>query len=221
MDSANCMNRPIGVTAVSSSINSHCPTVTSVGSACTECTTLACLQLSTISNPCDCPTVVPTVTAHYGCNGEPCPAGCSTSYLYATSTSTCTPATTETPEPTSLAVSCTYRPTQTIYSTSGCANACDTSQFCIIDGMCFISSRIFPIPSCLSSPKSVSFPMSFLTPGCSRRDGPMWLSKSGRGAYDDNRLPYIYRLCPMHHGLGFLYRIAKRLPDRYPYHYRV
>jgi hypothetical protein len=46
-----------------------------------------------------------------------------------------TPTTTSTTESiTSYPGSCTYRPTQTYYSSSGCAFSC-SSDFCIIDGI--------------------------------------------------------------------------------------
>ncbi|KAK4155751.1 hypothetical protein C8A00DRAFT_13238, partial [Chaetomidium leptoderma] len=55
-----------------------------------------------------------------------------------TSSSTTTTTTTDTDTITSYPNSCTYRPTQTFYSPSGCAHTCDTG-FCVIDAPATIS----------------------------------------------------------------------------------
>ncbi|KAK3937537.1 hypothetical protein QBC46DRAFT_392471 [Diplogelasinospora grovesii] len=132
--------------------NTHCPTVTSTTAVCSTCTVIDCLYLSTISNPCDCSDPVPTVYTGYDCakgGAGSCPTGCGTVYVSATSSSSCPGRSTPTPTSSttsssvggdgggvtssSLPASCTYKPTQTVYSRSGCATPCATNQFCIVD----------------------------------------------------------------------------------------
>ncbi|KAK3681593.1 hypothetical protein B0T22DRAFT_472516 [Podospora appendiculata] len=126
------------------SVDTHCPTVTSTTARCSTCIRPACILLSTISNPCDCSKAVPTVFKSYGC-GTTCPGGCDTGYVYATSTSSCPspPTTTPTvaitsPAVSSLPDSCTFRPTQTFYSSSGCSLTCNTG-FCVVDAPVTVS----------------------------------------------------------------------------------
>ncbi|WDK13013.1 hypothetical protein CGRA01v4_04294 [Colletotrichum graminicola] len=66
-----------------------CQTVTTTGGICSTFFQPACLALSTIHNRCGCPSVVPTTTVNYPCDG-PRPTGCmGTSYIYETATPTC------------------------------------------------------------------------------------------------------------------------------------
>ncbi|KAK1963479.1 hypothetical protein LY78DRAFT_660291 [Colletotrichum sublineola] len=66
-----------------------CQTVTSTGSICSTFIMPACLALSTIQSRCGCPSVVPTTTVNYPCDGLQ-PTGCmGTSYIYDTGTPTC------------------------------------------------------------------------------------------------------------------------------------
>ncbi|KAL1849376.1 hypothetical protein VTK73DRAFT_9892 [Phialemonium thermophilum] len=78
--------------------NAHCPTVTRTGYVCPSCALPACILLSTVSNPCHCPTPVPTVTVDFPCSTDSdsaplCHAGCGTSYVFAAPTSKCPPPT--------------------------------------------------------------------------------------------------------------------------------
>ncbi|CAN8106297.1 unnamed protein product [Discula destructiva] len=65
-----------------------CPTVTATGIVCSTCVFPQCVQLSTISNPCSCPTSVATVTANYPCDpaGVCHGGGCGTIYTIASRT---------------------------------------------------------------------------------------------------------------------------------------
>ncbi|KAF6808953.1 hypothetical protein CSOJ01_07223 [Colletotrichum sojae] len=67
----------------------QCPTVYTTGTVCGTCIQPMCVKLSQIYNLCHCPTVVPTVSVAYPCDG-PCPGGCAgTQYFYASNTPTC------------------------------------------------------------------------------------------------------------------------------------
>ncbi|KAF0317303.1 hypothetical protein GQ607_015430, partial [Colletotrichum asianum] len=52
-----------------------CPTITTTGFICPTFPVKACARLSTISSRCDCPTVVPTSTVNFPCDG-PLPTDC-------------------------------------------------------------------------------------------------------------------------------------------------
>ncbi|KAF5666608.1 gelatinase b [Fusarium heterosporum] len=65
-----------------------CPTVTKTATVCSECITLACLSLSTVSSVCGCPKKPATVTTAFPC-GEECPTGCGTEVVSATVTPNC------------------------------------------------------------------------------------------------------------------------------------
>lgn len=126
-----------------------CPTITATTSTATSCLALPCLwrPISTISNPCGCPSAAPTVTLDYGRNCPP--ATCPTSYVVGKQ-SKCSPATktlassptsvlpsliTPPPQPTTvLPDKCTFRPTQTVLGTSGCSIKCKSAPACIADG---------------------------------------------------------------------------------------
>ncbi|KAK0630926.1 hypothetical protein B0T17DRAFT_235117 [Bombardia bombarda] len=96
------------------------------------------LATTTVSNPYDCPRPVPTVHTGYDCSSSKCPGGCSTAYVFATSTSSCSPDSPSTTITASMPESCIFRPTQTFYSSSGCALTC-SSGFCVIDAPVTIS----------------------------------------------------------------------------------
>ncbi|EAQ91564.1 predicted protein [Chaetomium globosum CBS 148.51] len=66
------------------------------------------------------------------------PAAASVSAAACNPASSPTPTTTTTDTITSYPDSCTYRPTQTFYSSSGCAHTCATG-FCVIDAPATIS----------------------------------------------------------------------------------
>lgn len=117
-------------TSTSNQVKTHCPTFTSTGSICSSCIVPMCLMLTTVSNPCDCPTPVPTVTVDYPC-GTPCKFGCQTSYIYATSTSTC-PKSTTASEAGPTITKCVATVTVDTHPSSGCTYSC-SSAFCIID----------------------------------------------------------------------------------------
>ncbi|KAK0668807.1 hypothetical protein QBC41DRAFT_118698 [Cercophora samala] len=44
-----------------------CPTVTVTGELCATCPILACIRVSTLTQSCDCPDTIPTVTANFPC----------------------------------------------------------------------------------------------------------------------------------------------------------
>ncbi|KAI1817653.1 hypothetical protein GGS20DRAFT_531308 [Poronia punctata] len=54
-----------------------CPVVTSRG-ICPTCITLACLEISTLTQRCDCPTPVPTLIEDYFCGEDGASAACPT-----------------------------------------------------------------------------------------------------------------------------------------------
>jgi hypothetical protein len=116
-------------TSSTTTVNTHCPTVTSTRTVCSTCPKTTGVAVSTVSNPCDCPEAVPTVFTGWPCELSKCPHQASTYYLSATSTSSC-PGRKTTP----LADSCTFRPMQTFYSRSGCALPCQTTIGCTADG---------------------------------------------------------------------------------------
>ncbi|OHE98615.1 hypothetical protein CORC01_06066 [Colletotrichum orchidophilum] len=68
-----------------------CPTVYTTGTICATCIRPMCVQMSTISQLCYCPTEAPTVSLNFPCSAE-CPGGCGTFYEYATETPKCTSA---------------------------------------------------------------------------------------------------------------------------------
>ncbi|KAH6647468.1 hypothetical protein BKA67DRAFT_577553 [Truncatella angustata] len=106
-------------------VDTHCPTVTSKA-LCSTCNYPACLEISTISNPCDCSAPVPTVSTTYPCDGS-CPSfRCAgTQYVSATSSSVCDST------PTEPRTDCTPTVTVSAYPSEGCSISC--GGFCIID----------------------------------------------------------------------------------------
>lgn len=69
--------------AVAVTAASHCPTITETGTVCPYCTTANCLYASTLTNPCDCPSDVPTVSVDFDCGH--CPSiACKTDYVSTT-----------------------------------------------------------------------------------------------------------------------------------------
>ncbi|KAF6827257.1 hypothetical protein CPLU01_09220 [Colletotrichum plurivorum] len=86
----SCINAPILPTPpVPTPLPTQCPTVYTTGTVCGTCIQPMCVKLSQIYNLCHCPTVVPTVSMVYPCDG-PCPGGCAgTQYSYASNTPTC------------------------------------------------------------------------------------------------------------------------------------
>lgn len=114
-----------GITAKpTATVNTHCPTITQTGTRCHTCPAPDCIVLSTISNPCDCASPVPTVTVNQPCKSG-CSGACGTEYVFDTSTSTC-------PTATPPSASCEATVTVHSYPSDGCAYTC-TSGFCIID----------------------------------------------------------------------------------------
>lgn len=63
-----------------------CPTATVTGTVCSTCVFPLCLLLSTITNPDNCPTHIPTVTEDFPCSTAECRLGCRTTYIIATPT---------------------------------------------------------------------------------------------------------------------------------------
>ncbi|WQF78988.1 hypothetical protein CDEST_04002 [Colletotrichum destructivum] len=67
-----------------------CPTVFTRETVCSTCIQPMCVEFSTISRLCHCPTQVPTITQAFPCGGG-CPGGCAaTQYFNATETPVCT-----------------------------------------------------------------------------------------------------------------------------------
>ncbi|KAK4651090.1 hypothetical protein QC762_700005 [Podospora pseudocomata] len=65
-----------------------CPTVTVTGELCATCPILACIMVSTLTQSCDCPKSIPTVTANFPCEDNCKGLHCTTSYNIVTP-STC------------------------------------------------------------------------------------------------------------------------------------
>ncbi|KAJ2906142.1 uncharacterized protein MKZ38_002857 [Zalerion maritima] len=86
---------------LTTSVDTHCPTVTATATVCGTCPVKECAAISTVSNPCDCSSPVPTVTTSYPCSASSCPGGCATTlYVSASSSSTCPSDTKSEPCPT-------------------------------------------------------------------------------------------------------------------------
>ncbi|KAK1992250.1 hypothetical protein LX36DRAFT_543104, partial [Colletotrichum falcatum] len=83
---ANITIIPIVPTPV---VTQACPTVFAQNTVCSTCVRPMCMEVSTISRLCHCPTQVPTVTQAFPCGGK-CPGGCAgTHYFEATETPVC------------------------------------------------------------------------------------------------------------------------------------
>lgn len=67
-----------------------CPTITKTGTICTSCPVLQCAMLTTMYNPCGCPSSLPTVTVN-----DFCGSGCNYAFrcktVYDITSSSCAP----------------------------------------------------------------------------------------------------------------------------------
>ncbi|TLS28080.1 hypothetical protein PpBr36_00076 [Pyricularia pennisetigena] len=70
-----------GSLTVTAPIQTGCPTVTTTGIQCSTCVVPACLQISTVTQSCGCPTPVPTQTVNWPCQGGCGGLSCATSYV--------------------------------------------------------------------------------------------------------------------------------------------
>lgn len=96
-----------------------CPTVTATGELCASCPIPACLVISTITQSCDCPAAIPTVTLDFPCKDNCKGLFCTTSYetvaevCEPTETETCTDLPTPTDEPSETCTDDEPQPTET------------------------------------------------------------------------------------------------------------
>ncbi|KAH6886386.1 hypothetical protein B0T10DRAFT_80142 [Thelonectria olida] len=85
-----CKTHYVYPSTLATTTTTPCPTVTEVQGRCSTCVVAQCELLSVISSVCGCPSVVPTHTTRYECDGT-CPGGCAgTQYVYDTAKPTCT-----------------------------------------------------------------------------------------------------------------------------------
>ncbi|ROW07371.1 hypothetical protein VMCG_03784 [Cytospora schulzeri] len=79
---------PSEATALVSSSQSDCPTVTLTSNICHTCATPNCVQIKPITKSCGCPSAVPTVFADYPCESGCGDIGCAADYVFFTANCT-------------------------------------------------------------------------------------------------------------------------------------